>query len=283
MADETSPTSTTGSGREARDAYPKKSRLVAAERWTSLATGGALAAYGIKRRTLGGIAAIGAGGLLLYRGIRGPNRPERDGYAEASFTILRPSAELFQYWRNLENLPKFMYHLDMVRVIDQRRSHWVAKGPMGLRISWDAEIVDEQEDQWLVWRSLPGSDLAAHGSVRFRPAPGDRGTEVTVAMQYECLGGKMGRMVASVLGRDLQWSIREELRRFKQLMEAGEIATVAGQPSGRRSAMVSLLQEGLQRCAPFGTTGTQNCVAATKADLRRGCGTETFHSSRRRT
>ncbi len=239
-----------------------RSRVQQMNRWTSLIGGGALAAFGItrlrpaKRRRgtprskLAGIAAAAAGGMLVYRGIRQPDRLRRGVQAEASFTIMKPAAELYRFWRNLENLPKFMYHLDTVRVTGDRTSHWVAKGPMGLRISWDAEIVDERENEWIIWRSLPGSDVTHSGSVHFDPAPGDRGTEVTVAIQYLPVAGTLGRVVAALLGREPNFTMREELRRFKQLVEAGEIPTTLGQPSGRRSAAVALLQAAYREARP---------------------------------
>jgi uncharacterized membrane protein len=226
-----------------------QSRYSKIGRWTSLLAGATLAAYGIKRRGFGGIATATAGGWLVSKGLR-RTQPANDHYAQASFTIQRHQAELFQFWRDLENLPKFMYHLESVRSDGERRSHWVARGPAGLRVSWDAEITDERENDWIVWRSLPGSDIAASGSVYFRPAPGDRGTEVTLAVQYEPLAGRLGRAVATLLGRNPRWTVREELRRFKQLMETGEIPTTEGQSSGRRSTVVTLFHKAYRDVRP---------------------------------
>src|SRR5581483_2154048 len=154
------------------------------------------------------------------------------------------------FWRNLENLPKFMHHLESVRSTGHRRSHWVARGPAGLRICWDAEITDERENEWIVWHWLPGSDISAAGSVYYRPAPGDRGTEVTLAVQYEPIAGRFGRALATLIGRNPRFTVREELRRFKQLMETGEIPTTKGQSSGRRSAVVTMLHKAYSEVRP---------------------------------
>ncbi len=226
-----------------------RSRFSRFERWSSLLGGAALAAYGIKRRSFGGLATAAAGGWLISNGVRG-HRRTHDYQAQASFTVQRHQPELFQFWRNLENLPRFMHHLESVRTTGERRSHWVARAPGGLRISWNAEITDERENDWIVWRSLPGSDIGAAGSVYFRPAPGDRGTEVTLAVEYEPIAGRLGRALATIMGRNPQWTVREELRRFKQLMETGEIPTTKGQPSGRRSAVVTLLHKAYKDVRP---------------------------------
>jgi uncharacterized membrane protein len=219
-----------------------QSRFSRIQRWTSLLGGAALAAYGIQRRSFGGLGVAAAGGWLISKGVRGSHSAQNYS-AEASFTIQRHQAELFQFWRDLENLPKFMRHLESVRSTGQRRTHWIARGPAGMRISWNAEITEERENEWIVWRSLPGSDISAAGSVYFRPAPGDRGTEVTLVVQYEPLAGPFGRALATIMGRNPRRTVREELRRFKQLMETGEIPTTQGQPSGRRSAVVTLLHK----------------------------------------
>jgi hypothetical protein len=105
-------------------------------------------------------------------------------------------------------------------------------------VEWDAELVDERPNEFLVWRSLPGAAIGNRGSVQFRPAPNGSGTEVTVALVYSNPAGKMGAAFAKMFGREPEQQVREDLRRFKELMEAGEIATVVGQPSGRRSAVV---------------------------------------------
>lgn len=147
-----------------------------------------------------------------------------------SVTIKRPRHEVYDFWRNLENLPRFMQHLETVRVAD-RRSHWVAKAPAGT-VEWDAEIVEEQANELIAWRSLPESDIRHQGSVRFREAPADRGTEVDVQLQYDAPGGKAGAMIAKLFGEEPMQQIRDDLRRFKQVMETGEVVLSEGSLEG---------------------------------------------------
>lgn len=232
---------------------PRRSRLATVERWTSLLGGGALTAWGIKRlvkrRTPRNIALTTAGSLLVVNSFL--PRDRRHGvHLETSFTINKPAEELFRYWRNFENLPHFMNHLEAVKSTGGRFSHWTARGPMGASLSWDAEIVDERENQWIAWRALPGSQIAHSGSVQFRKATGNRGTLLTVAIDVEPLGGAMGQYLSYLLGPVPERQIREEVRHFKQLMETGEIPTTDGQPSGRRSAVVSIIQKAARQPHP---------------------------------
>ncbi|HVZ19371.1 MAG TPA: SRPBCC family protein [Terriglobales bacterium] len=208
-------------------------------RWGALLGGGALAAYGISRRSKPGAALAAAGGLLVYGGSRLNSRPGKI-HAESSFTINVPPEEAYRFWLDLENLPRFMSHLQSVRKIDDRRSEWIARGPMQLRIKWTAEIVDRRENEWIVWRSDPNMAFHNSGSVQFRRAPGNRGTEVTVALQYDVPAGPVGKSFAMMFGKNPSQAVYEDLRHFKQLMEAGEIATTVGQPHGRRSKIVRL-------------------------------------------
>lgn len=203
-----------------------------------LAAGGALAAWAIARRDKFSIPLSAAGGGLLFAGWRAGR--QQGIHYEVSVTINRPAEEVYRYWRNFQNLPLFMSHLLEVTVEGERRSHWKARGPLNAEVEWDAEIVDEKPNEWLVWRSLPGADVESVGSVQFRPAPGDRGTEITVALQYRPVGGRMGKVIAAMFGRNPEMTIKEDLRNFKHIMEAGEIPTTEGQPSGRRSTMVEL-------------------------------------------
>jgi uncharacterized membrane protein len=119
------------------------------------------------------------------------------------------------------------------------KSHWVARGPANTRFAWDAEIVEELPNKSIRWQSIPGSEIDSQGSVEFVKAPGDRGTEVRVQLVYEAPAGKAGAALASIFGEEPEQQVREDLRHFKQLMEAGEIATINGQPSGRRGAITS--------------------------------------------
>jgi uncharacterized membrane protein len=126
-----------------------------------------------------------------------------------------------------------MTHLEQVRE-EGTRSHWAARGPLGLRAEWDAEIITDHPNQVIAWRSLPNSDVDTAGSVHFTPAPGTRGTEVRVNLKYDPPAGQAGTLIAKLFGKEPGQQIREDLRRFKQLMEAGEVPTTAGQSTGRR-------------------------------------------------
>ncbi len=226
------------------------------ERWASALGGAALAAFGVKQlkeRSPAGAALAAAGTALMYRGATGhcpvysaagintadAHDDTREHLAGARgvnvdevVTINKPAAELYRFWRNFEQLPRFMDDLVSVRQLDQRRSHWIAKGPAGKRVEWDAEIINEIPDELIGWRTLDGADVISAGSVRFVPGPTGRGSQVHVRLQYDPPGGKLGAAVAWMFGKEPSQAIREDLRRFKQLMEAGEIPTTAGQPRG---------------------------------------------------
>ena len=143
---------------------------------------------------------------------------------EDAITIYRPVSEVYWYWRNLENLPRFMDHVEEVRVSDRMRSHWVARGPLGVQVEWDAEVINDIPPTLLSWKSVGYSDVVSAGSVRFKPM-GEHGTQVHVKLQYNPPAGKLGATVAWLLGEDPQRQIAEDLRRFKQLLETGEIST----------------------------------------------------------
>ncbi len=138
-------------------------------------------------------------------------------------TILRPVDEVYAFWRDFENLPRFMRHLESVHVLDERRSHWVTRAPAGRTVEWDAEIVEDRPNELISWRSLDGSDVDNAGTVRFRRAPGDRGTEVLVELRYDPPAGKLGAMVAKLFREEPGQQVEEDLRRFKQVMETGDI------------------------------------------------------------
>jgi uncharacterized membrane protein len=220
------------------------------ERGLSTLSGALLATYGLSRRTPQGITAAVVGGTLLYRGLSGHcpvyaslgmNTAEREAWdeegnllrhpaehlsgrrgvnVEHSVTINRPRAELYRFWRQLDNLPRFMAHLESVETLDHRRSRWVARGPAGVRAQWDAEIINEVPDQVIGWASLPGSQVSTAGSVTFRDAPGGRGTELRVRLQYNPPAGKAGAAVAWLTGEEPSQQIREDLRGLKERLEA---------------------------------------------------------------
>ncbi len=208
----------------------------------SIVAGGALAVYGVTRKSPGGLGLAAAGGLLALRGIRRAATP-KPVHVERSFTINRPVSEVFDYFRNFENLPKFMLHLREVRVTGDKTSRWVAEAPMGLELEWDAEIVDEAKDRHITWQSLPGTLIPNRGWVGFRPASEYHGgTEMTVVLEYIPPAGRGGAMFARIFGREPGMQIREDLRRLKQLLEAGEIPTTEGQAHGRRTAFVRMVE-----------------------------------------
>jgi uncharacterized membrane protein len=238
------------------------------ERWVSIAAGSALAVLGLLRRGPGGIAAAVAGGVLVYRGASrhcpvygalGVSTAEqdtgegrmitgvRDVAIERWTTVNRPASELYAYWRNFENLPRFMNHLESVTTLDGGRSRWVAKAPVGMTVEWVAEIVEDRPNERIAWRSLVNVDVQNEGAVEFRPAPGDRGTEVHVAISYRPPWGIVGSAFARLFGEEPSQQIEEDLRRFKQVMEAGEIATIEGQSHGLRRGQESEFRQDLQR------------------------------------
>jgi len=214
------------------------------ERWGSLISGGAMVLMGLRERSLRGALMALAGGSLAYHGVMGQkslqetiteatgiDKPLR---VEKTVTIFNKSPEeLYQFWHNFANLPTFMKHLEAVTVINETRSHWVAKAPLDKKVEWDAEIINDQPNHLIAWASVEGADIENSGFVRFTPAPPGRGTEVKVVMEYSIPGGKLTATIAKLFGEEPEQQIGDELRRFKMLMEAGEIATTKGQPSCR--------------------------------------------------
>jgi uncharacterized membrane protein len=227
--------------------------LTKAERIASAVGGGVLAAAGLTTGGRRGIALALVGGDLIRRAITGhsylyellgvrtsPRTNENLPYelgirADKSITIDRPRAELYRFWRELSNLPRFMKHVESVRKLDDERSHWVVKASAGRMVEWDAVIHNEVENEIIAWKSLPGADVENAGSVLFRDAPGGRGTEVRVELQYNPPAGALGAVIASLWGAEPERLIHEDLRRLKQLMEAGEVPTTEGQPAGREA------------------------------------------------
>jgi uncharacterized membrane protein len=201
-----------------------------------------------------GIVLTAIGASLIYRGMTGhcyayealgvntaeqgsaTAVPAQDGYkVEKSITISRPAGEIYQHWRNLEDLPRFMRHLKSVEERDPIHSHWIANGALGKDLEWDAEIINERENELLAWRSLPGGDVDTAGSIRLQSLSHGRGTEVTVTMKYNPPAGKIGAHVASWFGDGLKRKLDDDLRRFKQILETGEVTTTLGQPHGPAS------------------------------------------------
>jgi uncharacterized membrane protein len=144
-------------------------------------------------------------------------------HTRKTITVGRPVAEVYGFWRDFENFPQFMRHLESVTVTAERRSHWVAKAPAGKSVEWDAETTDERENELIAWRSLEGSDVYNAGTVRFREAPGDYGTEIRVDLEYEPPFGKIGSKLAMMFREEPGQQVEDDLRHFKQIMEIGEI------------------------------------------------------------
>ena len=221
-----------------------------AERAISLASGLAMIYYILSRRPdmKFSLPMSMDAGYLIYRGATGHcviyemmeiDRSEKGikGIrARRSVTVNLPREKLYRIWRNFENLPRFMTHLQRVDVHDEdsrKRSHWVAKAPFGREIAWDAEVTEERENEYIVWRSLPGSTVQSEGNIQFKDAPGGRGSIVTVSMRYNPPAGSMGAAVAKLFGEEPGQQLNDDLRHFKQMMETGEIVSVEGQSSGR--------------------------------------------------
>ena len=144
-------------------------------------------------------------------------------HVRESVRLERPVSEVYAIWRQLENLPRVLSHLEQVEEFGDGRSHWVARGPADLGVEWDAEIINEVENRVIAWRSLPESDIVTAGSVTFKPVRGGRATELSVNLQYSPPAGRAGAFLAKIFGREPNQTIREDLRRLKQVLEAGEI------------------------------------------------------------
>jgi len=225
------------------------------ERAASAVAGGAILAYGLKHGGVGGtvLSLVGAG--MLVRGATGhchvydalgvdtTETELRSPFSKSSLltgkvhvtkalTINKSQAELYEFWRNVENLPIFMRHLESVTKIDEKTSHWKAKAPLGQTVEWDAELTSDVPNEKIGWKSLEGAFIPNSGVVEFLPTI-ERGTEVKVTLTYEAPGGKLGEWIAWALGEEPSIQVAQDLRRFKSLMETGLIMKVEGQPSGR--------------------------------------------------
>jgi uncharacterized membrane protein len=151
---------------------------------------------------------------------------------QKTLTIARPVEQLYAFWRDFERLPQFMDHVESVTVRDGTRSHWVVKAPAGRAVEWDAELIDDRENERIAWRSLPGASIENGGEVLFQPMPNGRGTEVRVILFYDPPAGSAGATLAKLFGEEPSQQLDEDLYRFKQLMETGRIITTDGQPVG---------------------------------------------------
>lgn len=221
---------------------PRRANVSNKERRSSIFAGAAMLAYAMLRAKKLRLPLSMAGGYLLFRGSTGrcliydALGVEGTGGGveiEHATTVARPREEVYQFWRNLTNLPVFMRHLESVEQLDPKRSHWIASAPLGLDFDWEAEITEEVPNESIVWRSLPGSEVSTSGRVRFQDAPGSRGTEVQIEMRYAPPGGKATVAFARAFGQGAAQMIAEDVRRFKQALETGEVSTKLGQSSAR--------------------------------------------------
>jgi uncharacterized membrane protein len=201
-----------------------------------------------RRAVAATVAVAGIAAVDLYAAVRA-SRAEADGGAHArgadgkggvtglraAITINRPREEVYRYWRDFENLPNFMEHLESVRTTGEGTSHWKVKGPAKKAVEWDARIAEDRPGELIAWNSAEGATVPNSGSVRFTDAPGGRGTEVRVHLEYDPPGGKLGLAFAKLLGEHPEQQVRDDLRRFKQLVEIGEVVRSEGSPEGTRA------------------------------------------------
>lgn len=206
--------------------------------WLLIAAGGALVGFGLIRRDRGGLLSAAGGGALLVQSARWLRNEGITSSPELHFqrtiTIAKPVAEVYQFWNRPENLSRFIPHVASVRAVDQVQ-HWVIRGPGKFAVEWDADIISNVPNRLISWQTLPGSPFHEWGSVEFHPGRGEE-TEVTLTMDYHLPGGRAGRFVAGLFGMDPEQQAALALRRLKQLLETGEIATTLGQSAGKRSA-----------------------------------------------
>jgi uncharacterized membrane protein len=212
-------------------------------------------------RTAAAIAAVsGIAALDIIESVRlsrraattaedGPMQGTTDGYLHETYgyqrgtdghlhgttavTVRRPIDEVYRFWHDFENLPRFMSHLQAVHSsAGGKRSHWRAKAPAGLEVEWEAEITEDAVNEHIAWHSLGDAQVENSGCVRFAPAPADRGTEVTVELDYSLPGGAIGAAVAKLFGEEPVQQMRDDLHRFKQVMESGEVIRSEASPEG---------------------------------------------------
>ena len=215
------------------------------ERLASAVGGAALIALGLQKRSLGGAALALAGSALAARGATGycpanaalgrDSAKRRDALdLTTALTVQAPRDEVYAFWRRLENLPSFMEHVREVRTLGGGRSHWAADVPgLDAALEWDAETVADDENERLAWRSVPGADVENAGEVRFADAPAGQGTEVHVTIRYRPPAGAAGRAFGKLLDPVFEQMVKEDVRRFKHVIEAGEVPTTEGQPAAR--------------------------------------------------
>jgi uncharacterized membrane protein len=218
----------------------------------SVFAAGALVAAAMRQEKWAAAGLAAGSGMLLWRGFTGHctvysaagiNSADEDYKSQRTervITINKSPSELYAFWRNFENLPRIMGNLESVHVVDESTSVWRAKAPVHGMVEWEAEITDDVEDRRIAWRSRGDASVPNSGMVEFRPAPAGRGAIVRVTMEYQPPGGALGLGLAKLLGSSPGQEIEEDLRRFKAVMEAGEMPTTEGQPSAHRHSMFAM-------------------------------------------
>jgi uncharacterized membrane protein len=223
------------------------------ERWTSIVAGAGLLLFALRQRRGTGFLTAALGAAFVARGSSGhcpvyaaANHSTRHDTRDAlsgprgvlvhkTMVINRQVEDVYRFWRDLSNLPRCMNHLESVTPLGNGRSHWIAKGPAGMRVEWDAEIINEEENRVIGWRSLEGADVVSAGSVNFRECDG--GTEIVVRLQYSPPAGRMGALIARLFGEEPSQQIQEDLHRVKQCLETststGEAVDAGNQPQGQ--------------------------------------------------
>lgn len=191
------------------------------------------------------VVAITAVDLIAAVQMTRARRATRKGRGvrfHAYVTVNRSSDQVYRFWHDFQNLPRFMSHLESVQMTGDGRSHWIAKAPAGKKVEWDAEVVDDKPNELIAWRSTEGAKVPNSGCVRFARAAGGRGTEVRVELEYAPPGRTVGAKIAKLFGEEPAQQVRDDLRRFKQVIETGEIPRSEGSPEG-----MNLRQQLMQR------------------------------------
>lgn len=226
------------------------------ERWISIAGAVGLLCVTAKREPLAKLAGLAASASLLYRGLTGKchvydaigmstaaSRPNENTvihnkkgiHVIESMTIQQPVERVYRAWRDFSNLPKFLTHVESVQNLDERSSRWVIQTPSG-KLQWNATLIEDKPNELISWKSLEDADVRSAGSIRFQFLQALEATELTVNLRYAPAAGRIAAWMSSFFSDSAEDMIREDLRRFKQIQETGEVPTTEGQPTGIHAA-----------------------------------------------